>query len=91
MYRNFGRFRCFSVDNDSNGDGESGSDASRDSNATATTTAEPEEAAEEFNAEKTTPPASVSSRVLFLRFNLFFILSSVSFSLIFRVEFEPKF
>ncbi|XP_062166659.1 probable zinc metalloprotease EGY1, chloroplastic [Alnus glutinosa] len=62
LYRNFGRFRCFSVDNDSNGDGESGSDASRDSNATATTTAEPEEAAEEFNAEKTTPPASVSSR-----------------------------
>lgn len=62
MYRNFGRFRCFSVENDRNGDEESGTDASRDSNATATTTAEPEEAAEEFNSEKTTPPASVSSR-----------------------------
>lgn len=62
LYRNLGRFRCFSVDNGSNGDGESGSDASRDSNAAATTTTEHEEAAEEFKAEKTTPPASVSSR-----------------------------
>lgn len=70
LYRNLGRFRCFSVDNGSNGDGESGSDASRDSNAAATTTTEHEEVAEEFNAEKTTPPASVSSRVLFLLFNL---------------------
>lgn len=73
LYRNFGRFRCFSVENDRNGDEESGTDASRDSNATATTTAEPEEAAEEFNSEKTTPPASVSSRVLFLRFNFNFV------------------
>ncbi|KAB1206416.1 putative zinc metalloprotease EGY1, chloroplastic [Morella rubra] len=61
-YRNFGRFRCFSVNNDSNGDGESSSEVTRDSNATATTTAPSEEPTEEFNPEKTKPPASVSSR-----------------------------
>lgn len=63
---NFGGFRCFSANNDNNGNGES-SDSSRDSNANATKTALPEQPAEEFDSDKSSPPASVSSRVLFLR------------------------
>ncbi|KAF5475753.1 hypothetical protein F2P56_007528 [Juglans regia] len=58
---NFGEFRCFSANNDSNGNGES-SESSRDSNAKGTKTALPEQPAEEFDSDKTAPPASVSSR-----------------------------
>ena len=77
FYRNFDRFRCFSLHNDDNndsiGDGESSGEAStsRDSNAaatTTTTTAPPEEPPDEFNSDKTTPPASVSSKVTFFFF-----------------------
>ncbi|KAF7801442.1 putative zinc metalloprotease EGY1, chloroplastic [Senna tora] len=62
-YINFGRFTCFSSNNnDANNEGESGSNASQDSNVTTTLSDGAEERNENgLNSEKSRPP-SASSR-----------------------------
>ncbi|XP_028761324.1 probable zinc metalloprotease EGY1, chloroplastic [Neltuma alba] len=64
-YIDFGRFTCFSSNNDTSNEGESGSNASKDSNLTTTLAEGAEERNENgFNPEKSRPPSASSKSSL---------------------------
>ena len=67
IFINFGRFRCFSSNNNVDNEEESGSNASKDSNVTTAVAEEAEERhGSEFNSEKPTSPSASSKVPCFL-------------------------